>query len=369
MSDLKKRSFVKSGLKTAFGLAAAGGVASVAPTVFAKSKYQATMVTSWPGVLTGFWDPINEFCKSIYDITDGQFHVEAVKPGELVGGLEVYDAVSSGAAQMGHTASYYYLGKSPIHALFTTVPYGMSQPEGLTWALQDKTVSMYRDFLKQDNMTWFPCFGTGTQMGGWFRKEINSVADLKGLKMRIPGLGGKAMAKLGVNVQVLAGGDIYPSLERGAIDATEWVGPHDDLTFGFDKIAQYYYHPGWHEPGGMLSCYANLDFYRTLPEQYQLLLEQMNKSSSLVGTYGYVQKNAVALEKMLSKGKVQVKEFPMDVQVALKKASESVINSYVNSDSKFAEFWDYYKSSMNSYRKALSISDYSYQCNSIKLAD
>ena len=156
------------------------------------AEYQATMVTSWPGILDGFWTPIDELCKTVSDLTEGEFVIEAVKPGELVGGLEVYDATSSGAEQMGSTASYYYIGKSPVHALFTTIPYGMGQFESQAWMLKDETKTMYDDFLKRDNMVWFPHFGTGTQMGGWFRKPINSLADMKGLKMRIPGVGVKS---------------------------------------------------------------------------------------------------------------------------------------------------------------------------------
>ena len=216
--------------------------------------------------------------------------------GEIVPGLQVLDAVQNGTVEMGHTASYYYFGKDPTFALGTAVPFGPNQRINQAWYMLGGGRELLNEFYKSYNVT--SCIGsnTGCQMGGWFRKEINTVDDLKGLKMRIGGFAGKVMQKLGVVPQQLAGGDIYPALEKGTIDAAEWVGPYDDEKLGFNKVAPHYYYPGWWEGGPMLLALTNLDKWNSLPKSYQSVIEQAGQAANSGAMAKYDQGNPLALK-------------------------------------------------------------------------
>ncbi|MGY4355695.1 TRAP-type mannitol/chloroaromatic compound transport system substrate-binding protein [Bradyrhizobium sp. i1.7.7] len=245
---MKRRDFLKV---TGVGLAASTAVA--APAIAQSSpEVRWRYATSWPKALDTLYGGCEYFCKQVADITDNKFQIQPFAAGEIVPGLQVLDAVSNGTVEIGNTALYYYWGKNPAFTFATALPFGLNTRQQISWLLWGGGQDLVNDLLKEHNVYGIPTGSTGAQMGGWFRKEIKTVDDLKGLKMRIGGFAGTILAKLGCVPQQLAGGDIYPALEKGTIDAAEWVGPYDDEKLGFAKVAKYYYYPGLvgrHEPG------------------------------------------------------------------------------------------------------------------------
>jgi len=223
------------------------------------------MATSWPKSLDTIYGGAETLSQRVREMTDGRFVITPFAAGELVPGLQVLDAVQSGTVQCGHSASYYYIGKNPALAFGTTVPFGLTAQQQNAWLYNAGGLEAMQKLYADFNIINFPAGNTGAQMGGWFKRPINTVSDLKGLKMRIPGLGGKVMASLGVNVQVLPGGEIFLALDRGALDAAEWVGPYDDEKLGLNKAAQYYYYPGWWEPGPSFDLLVNRSEWQKLP--------------------------------------------------------------------------------------------------------
>ncbi len=228
------------------------------------------MPTSWPLSLDTLYGGAQLFAERVGALTGGRFRITARAADELVPGTQVLDAVSEGAVQIGHTASYYYVGKSPVLAFGTTVPFGLTAQQQNAWLFEGGGLAALQEFYARNfNVIQFPAGNTGTQMGGWFRREMNTVEDLRGLRMRIPGLGGEVLSRLGVTVQVLAGGEIFQALQTGTVDAAEWVGPYDDEKLGLNQVAQFYYYPGWWEPSAAFEVEVNLDEWNALPPEYQ----------------------------------------------------------------------------------------------------
>ena len=228
------------------------------------------VATSWPIALDTIFGGAEIFADRVREITGGKFNITPRAAGELAGALEVLNVVEEGAVPIGHTASYYYTGKSPATAFGTALPFGLTARQQNAWLYEAGGLKLLQDFYADKfGVIQFPAGNTGAQMGGWYNKEINTPEDLEGLKMRIPGLGGQVMDKLGSTVQVLPGGEIFQALQTGAIDATEWVGPYDDQKMGFHTVTQFYYYPGWWEPGPSLEVQINLDEYNQLPEEYK----------------------------------------------------------------------------------------------------
>src|SRR5437588_12877679 len=244
---MKRRKFIKmAGLTSAASLVAKPAVAQSMPEL----KWRLT--SSFPKSLDTIYGAAEVFAKAVAEATDNKFQIQVFAGGEIVPGLQAADAVQSGTVEMCQTASYYYFGKDPTFTFGTAVPFGLNSRMQTAWMLFGGGMELMNDFYKKFNFVAFPAGNTGCQMGGWFRKEIKAVADLSGLKMRIGGFAGTVLAKLGCVPQQIAGGDIYAALEKGTIDAAEWVGPYDDEKLGFQKIAPYYYYPGWWEGGAML---------------------------------------------------------------------------------------------------------------------
>ena len=243
--------------------------------------------------------------------------------GEIVPGLQVLDAVQNGTVQCGHTAPYYYWGKDAAFALDTAIPFGLNARQMNAWQIFGGGLELFREFYKGYNIHNIPAGNTGAQMGGWYRKEIKTVGDLKGLKMRIGGFAGKVMEKLGVVPQQIAGGDIYPSLEKGTLDAAEWVGPYDDEKLGFNKVAKYYYYPGWWEGGPQLSVLVNLAEWNKIPKEYQNILEAACWEANTWMVAKYDAQNPAALKKLVAGG-TQLRGFSRDILVAAYKASQAV---------------------------------------------
>jgi len=273
------------------------------------------LASSYPKSLDTIYGAAELLAERVNRITEGKFQIRAFAGGEIVPGLQVLDAVEQGTVECGHTASYYYVGKNMAFAFDTALPFGLNAREQNAWMYSGGGLALMREFFKSYNLISFPGGNTGVQMGGWFRKEIKSLADLKGLKMRIPGIGGQILARLGVVPQTLAGGDIYPALERGAIDATEWVGPYDDEKLGFHKVAKNYYYPGWWEGGPQLSFYVNLKKWQELPDPYKAAFEAAAAEANVTMLAAYDARNPPALMRLVKQG-VKLHPFPQDVMVA-----------------------------------------------------
>jgi TRAP-type mannitol/chloroaromatic compound transport system substrate-binding protein len=300
------------------------------------------LASSFPRSLDIIFGSAEAFAERVSQLTGGRFTIRVHPAGELVPGLQVMDAVQQGTVHAGHTASYYYLGKNPALAFDSSVPFGLTTRQQNAWLKDGGGLTALREVFAEFGIIQFPCGNTGAQWGGWFRRPINSLADLRGLRMRIPGLGGEVMSKLGVSVQVLAGGEIYPALERGAIDATEWVGPHDDERLGFHRIARNYYYPGWHEPGVTLTLMVSQQAWNELPETYQHAVEcaAAEQNSRMLERYDHA--NPVALSRLIADG-VQVRPFPDDMLRAAWRESNALIEDYAAKHAAFGTIYQSWK--------------------------
>ncbi len=278
------------------------------------------LASSFPKSLDTIYGAAEILAARLDKITNGKFQIRVHAGGEIVPGLQVLDAVQQGTVECGHSASYYYVGKNMAFAFDTAMPFGLTARQQNAWMYHGGGLELTRELFKQYNVLNFPGGNTGVQMGGWFRKEIQSLADLNGLKMRIPGIGGQIMAKLGAVPQTLAGGDIYPALERGAIDAAEWVGPYDDEKLGFAKIAKHYYYPGWWEGGPQLSFYVNIDKWNALPDAYRQAFECACMEANVNMLAAYDTKNPQAIQRLVAAG-VQLHAYPADVMAAAQQAA------------------------------------------------
>ncbi len=295
------------------------------------------MATSWPLALDTIYGGAEIFANRLSQITGGKFTVLPRAAGELVGGTEVLDAVESGALQIGHTASYYYTGKSPATAFGTALPFGLTARQQNAWLYEGGGLQLMQDFYAgRFNIIQFPAGNTGAQMGGWYNKEINTAADFEGLKMRIPGLGGQVYDRLGATVQVIPGGEIFQALQTGAIDATEWVGPYDDYKLGFHTVTKYYYYPGWWEPGPTLEVQINLDEYNKLPEEYKAAVQAAAVDANMGMLARYDVKNIGALAQIRDESEVELRPFSDEVLSAARDASFALYDEFSQQDSDFA---------------------------------
>jgi len=294
------------------------------------------MATSWPLSLDTIFGGAEIFAETLASLTNDKFKVSPKAGGELAPPLEVLNVVEDGAVKIGHTASYYYTGKSPVTAFGTALPFGLNSRQQNSWLYEGGGLELLQEFYAEKfRVIQFPAGNTGVQMGGWFSKEINSVADLRGLRMRIPGLGGQVMEKLGVNVQVIAGGEIFQALQTGTIDAAEWVGPYDDQKLGFQDAARFYYYPGWWEPGPTLEVQIGLGEWEQLPSPYQRAVEAAAKAANLGMMARYDAVNPAALAELVDSGKVELRPFPDDVMQAASTASEELLDEIAADDSDF----------------------------------
>ncbi len=300
------------------------------------------LASSYPKNLDTIYGAAEVLSDRVGKITGGKFNIRVFAGGEIVPGLQVLDAVQQGTVECGHSASYYYVGKDMAFAFDCALPFGLTARQQNAWMYYGGGIQLMRELFAKYNIVQFPGGYTGAQMGGWFRKEIKSLADLRGLKMRIPGIGGKIMANLGVVPQTLAGGDIYPALERGAIDAAEWVGPYDDEKLGFDKIAPNYYYPGWWEGGPQLSFYVNHDKWRELPEPYKQAFETACAEANATMLAAYDAKNPPALLRLVKKG-VKLQAFPNDVMQAAEQAAFSLYEEEAGKNPLFAKIYANWK--------------------------
>ncbi len=353
---MKRRSFLK---KAGMGLAA-GTAAAVPSIVNAQAAGLPTvswrMAASWPKSLDTLYGGAELISKRVAAATGGKFTIKLFAAGEIVGALQVLDAVQAGTVECGHTAPYYYFGKDPTFAFSTSIPFGLNARQQYAWMMHGGGLELMRDFFKDYSVVNIPAGNTGCQMGGWFRKEIKSVADLKGLKMRIGGTAGLVLSKLGVVPQQIGAPDIYPALEKGTIDAAEWVGPYDDEKLGFYKVAKNYYYPGWWEGGPELDLLIGTKHWEALPAEYKAVLEAACAEAYIWMVSKYDAVNPPALKRLLSQG-VKLHPFPNDVMAASYKASEEVFTEIAGKNEKFKKVYEPWKKFRDEQGQWLSIAE------------
>lgn len=295
-------------------------------------KIRWKMVTTWPQNFPGLGTGANFLAKTIGELSGGRMEIKVFGANELVGPFEVFDAVSRGTAQMGHGAAYYWKGKDPACQFFAAVPFGLNAQEMNAWLYYGGGLDLWTELYGRFNMIPAAVGNTGVQMGGWFNKEINSINDLNGLKMRIPGLGGEVLKRAGGTPVNLPGGEIFSSLQSGAIDATEWVGPYNDLAFGLHKAAKIYYYPGWHEPGTTMEGMINRDAFKELPEDLQKIVLVACRVANLDMLSELTARNNAALATLVHEHKVDLRPFPPEVLKKLKEISDVVVAEIAGQD-------------------------------------
>jgi len=320
-----------------------GDASGGAPAVQTRPRVMWRLASSFPRGLDTIWGSAEMLGEITSALTDGRFQVRPYPAGELVQGLDVMDAVQQGTVQVGQSTSYYYTGKNPALAFDAGVPFGMTARQQDAWLNEGGGGEVVRSVFADFGIITFPAGNTGGQMGGWFRREVNSLEDLQGLKMRIAGLGGEVMDQLGVTVQVLAGGDIYPALERGAIDATEWVGPYDDEKLGLHQAARYYYYPGWWEPCASMSYQVNRAAWDALSPEYQAVFEVSAQASARRMLYTYDAKNPAALQRLLAEG-VELRSFSDEIMAAARTTIVEILEQHASESQQYREVYDHWRS-------------------------
>jgi TRAP-type mannitol/chloroaromatic compound transport system substrate-binding protein len=334
-----RREFVKlTAATTAVSLAGCRAEQG-APAISTGKRIQWRLASSFPRGLDTLYGSSEILAQRLEAISGGLFRLHTYPAGEIVPGLQVLDAVQQGTVQTGHSASYYYTGKNPALAFESGIPFGLTARQQFAWLYSLGGLELTRELFADFGVINFPAGSTGVQMGGWFKRRVDTLAELNGLKMRIPGLGGQVMSLLGVTVQNLAGGDVYPALERGAIDATEWVGPYDDEKLGFYRVARNYYYPGWWEPGSTLSFYVNRAAWDGLPAEYREMFTSAASEAALLMTAQYDALNPPALKRLLDHG-VELRRFTDEIMSAALEASFGLYDEQAAADPGYRRIYE-----------------------------
>ena len=316
--------------------------------------YKWRLVTSWPKNYPGLGMAPERIADLVEEMSDGQMQITVYGAGEQVPAFGVFDAVSSGSHQMGHSGGYFWKGKVPAAQFFTSVPFGLTADEINAWVNRGGGLELWREIYEPFNIYPIPAGNTGTQMFGWFNKEINSLEDVKGLKMRIPGIGGEVLKEAGGIPVTLPGGELFTALQTGVIDATEWVGPYNDLTFGFHQAAKYYYYPGWHEPGPMLELLINIDAWNSLPKHLQVIIETATKAVNQDTLDEYLARNNQALTELIEVHGVELRKLPDDVIEEFRAISNEILSELAEEDEVIGKVYDSYiefKNNVTEYHK------------------
>lgn len=322
------------------GIAGVGAAALAAPALAQENpKITWRLASSFPKSLDIIFGAATDIAESVSKATGGQFEIQVFSAGEIVPPLQVADAVSEQTIEMGHTCAYYYIGKDPAFALGTAVPFGLNARMTNSWFTAGGGNELLNEFLAGHKLYALPAGNTGAQMGGWYRKEIKTIDDLKGLKMRIAGLAGEIMSKVGVTPQQIAGSDVYPALEKGTIDATEFVGPYDDLKLGFYKVAPYYYYPAWWEGGPVVHAFFNLEKFNSLPENYKRILTDACAAANARMLARYDASNAAALRELVAGG-AQLRAFSSDILDVCHKAAKETYADLSAKNEWFKKLYD-----------------------------
>ena len=362
---MDRRKFVKTagaaGLAGTAGLLAAcngrpeagdcaeGAVAAPAET------FEWKMVTTWPRDFPGLGTGASYLAQIIGEMSGGRLTVKVYGGNELVPPFEVFDAVQRGTAEMGHGGAYYWKGKIPASPFFSGVPFGLTGSEINGWFYHGGGLEVYHEAYAPFGVIPWPIGNSGTQMGGWFNKEINSIDDLKGLKMRIPGFGGEVLMRVGGTPVNIPGAELFTALQSGTIDATEWVGPMNDLAFGLFRAAKYYYYPGWHEPGTALEGLVNAEAYAALPTDLQAIVKYACQAANLDMFADFEARNGEALKTLVSEHGVELRAFPDEVLAELKRAAAEMIEEQAASDPVSGKVWASYKAYMENARASTAV--------------
>jgi len=354
---MKLKRFIKS---LTMSITVAGALLTPFMANAAKAEYKWKMVTTWPKNFPGLGTGANDLAKLITEMSNGRISVKVYGAKELVGALETFDAVSRGTAELGHGAGYYWKGKVPAGQFFTAVPFGLTAQEMNGWIYNGGGLALWHEAYEPFGIVPMPAGNTGVQMGGWFNKRIDSLADLKGLKMRIPGLGGEVLKRAGGTPVLLPGSEIFPALQSGTIDATEWVGPYNDLAFGLNKAAKYYYYPGWHEPGSTMEVLINKKALESLPKDLQSIVLNATKVANANMLADYTTRNNAALEQLVNKGGVELLPYPIDVLTQLKTLSAEVVAEEAQKDEMSKKVYASYKAYRDQAIKWHAISEQAY---------
>lgn len=334
---MERRSFLKkAAVGATAGAIAAPALAQSQPTI------NWRLASSFPKSLDTIYGAAETFSKRVSQLTNGKFNIRVFAGGEIVPALQVMDAVQAGTVEVGHSASYYYFGKDPTFAFDGVVPFGLNSRQQTAWFDQGGGKALMREFFKDYGIINFMGGNTGAQMGGWFRKEVKTAKDLDGLKMRVGGFAGRVLQQLGVVPQQIAGGDIYPALEKGTIDAAEWIGPYDDEKLGFNKVAPFYYTPGWWEPGLQVSFYIGIKEWEKLPKEYQAAVEAATYEAHVVMQAEYDSRNPAALARLLKNG-VKLRSFSKEIMEACWKATNTVMEEEAAKNAKFKKVYEPWK--------------------------
>ena len=358
---MDRRSFLKTG---AVGGATAAATTLAAPA-YAQGKRTLTMVTSWPRGFAVLDDAANYLEEMVGAMSDGQLTIDKKAPGELVGAFEVFDAVSSGQADMYHSADYYFIGQHPAYAYYTAVPFGGTAQEVINWYYHGGGEQLHDELGEIFNLKGLLAGNSGSQSGGWFRKEINSAADFNGLKFRMPGLGGKVLGKLGASVQNIPGGELYQALSSGALDGLEWVGPMADERAGFQEVAKTYYTAGFHEPGSALAANVNLDVWNDMTPQHQAILRNASMATTQFQLSETLANNGAALARLQAQG-VKTLQFSDDVWDAFGAASAEVMDENMN-DELFARTRESFEKSLANSASWINKSDGFYVAQRVRV--
>ena len=324
-------------------------------------SYQWKLVTTWPPNFPIFQEGVQRFADHVATLSNDRLKIKVYAGGELVPPLQVFDAVSQGMVEMGHGAAYYWAGKLSAAQFFTAVPFGMNAQGMNAWLNAGGGLALWRELYRPHNLVPFPMGNTGVQMGGWFNKKIDSLADIQGLKMRIPGLGGKVFAKAGGTPVLMAGGEIYTALDRGTLDATEWVGPFHDERLGLYRAAKYYYYPGWHEPGPVLELTVNTQAWDKLPKDLQKAIELSAAEVNQWMLDQFEARNMEALHRLKDEHHVEVLPFPPAVLHELRRLTDTVLEEEAAKDPQFRKVLDAYRQFMHEHDQWNQLSEAAYQ--------
>jgi TRAP-type mannitol/chloroaromatic compound transport system substrate-binding protein len=325
-----------------------------------RQVFKWKLITTWPKNLPGLGTAPEKMAQKLRIMSNGRLDIKVYGAGELVGAFEVFDAVSQGTAEMGHGAAYYWRGKIPIAAMFATVPFGMNAQEMNGWLRYGGGLELWRELYAPFGLVPFAAGNSGVQMAGWFNKEINSLADLQGLKMRIPGLGGEVLKRAGGVPVALPGSEVFTALQTGVIDATEWVGPYNDLALALHTVAKYYYYPGWHEPGPTLEAIVNKKAWDSLPEDLQVMIEMAAGAINDDMLSEFTARNNSALRTLIDEHGVQLRKLPDDVIAKLKEASAEVVAQAAQDNELAQRIYDSYMGFLDDVRDYHAISEQAY---------
>lgn len=351
---MKRRGFLQAAT-----LGAAAGVVASPAIAQSNPEIRWRLTSGFPKSLDTLFGGGELLAKYVSEATDGKFQIQPFAAGEIVGTPQAADAVGNGTVEMAHTCSYYYVGKDPAFAIGTNLPFGMNSRQTNAWLYHGNGNELLNEFYAKYNLFALPAGNTGAQMGGWFRKEIKTVQDLAGLKMRIAGLAGQIMAKLGVVPQQIAGGDLYPSLERGTIDAAEWVAPYDDEKLGLNKVAPYYYYPGFWEGGPAIHFFINREKWQALPKAYQAAITAAAGYANVDTQAKYDARNPAALRSLIGAG-AQLRPFSQEIMEASFKAANEIYDELSASNANFKKLYDSYKAFRGEEYLWFQVAEYAY---------